>query len=220
MPAEKIARPVNRKHRAFCRAVATGMSQSQAYQRYVSRKSERPWVVASHLATRFRPHINSLRDQFGRVSDRLGILGKSELAQYLSRAVVTPIGEIDENSDLCQEKTTTTSEYGTTVKLKSVNKLDAASQLSKLVGYNEAERVEITHRVETPLLQFINSTNGNARVIGNGYMPICAYDPLPNGEFSPVVREAQDAELVPIAHQDLPADGLGIGRKVVFKSQE
>ncbi len=106
MPAEKIARPVNRNHRAFCLAVARGMTQSQAYQRYVSRVTAKPWVQGCLLASRYRPYLAALRAKFALQADHAGVMSKLEIAQYLSRAARTPIAEIDENSDLCQEKTT------------------------------------------------------------------------------------------------------------------
>ncbi len=71
--------------------------------------------------------------------------------QYLSRAVTTPIAEIDENSDLCQEKTITETEQGTITKLRSVNKLDAASQLCKVAGFDAPQLIQVTHEViESP----------------------------------------------------------------------
>ncbi len=187
------------------------MAQSQAYQRYVSKLSSQPWCHASQLARKFRPHIHALREQYGRQSDNAGIMGKIAAAQYLTRAIETPLCEIDETSDLCQEKTVTVTEQGESVKIKSVNKLDALAQLSKLGGYNEAEKVEITHHVDTPLIRFIASLDGKEarHVLGN------RGNPLPLGEFRPLAALA-DADLVPIPANLEPVRN---GREVVFKSQ-
>ncbi len=220
-----IAKPANRRYRAFCRGVASGMSQATAYRRFISQKGNHPASIASRLVTRFRAHISNLREQYDNRQDHASIMSKREAAQYLTRAARTPLSEIDEDSDLCQEKIVSITKQGTEIKLKSVNKLDAIAQLSKLAGYNEAERVEHTHRVETTLISFVNGTHqmtvndlSNFKVDGSE----TTGNPLPIASGISELRpwsDAVDAEIVPLDHQDLPADGLGIGRKVVFKSQ-
>ncbi len=81
----------------------------------------------------------------------------------------TPIGVIDEYSDLCQEKIITETEQGTITKLKSVSKLDAAAQLSKLLGLDAPQQIEVTHQVElSPAWVRLQALRGNKAAIGTG----------------------------------------------------
>ncbi len=213
---QPIARPMNRRHKAFCLSVSKGMSQTEAYRRFISKKANHPASIACVLVKRFQAHIARLRHKFAIQAEDAGVMSKLEIAQYLSRAARTPFSEIDENSDLCQEKSIRPTEFGDEVKLKSVNKLDAIAQLSKLVGYNEAEKLEVTHTVETPLIRFINGLQRQAIVHDLGSMPIRAYDPLPD---SPILalRALDSPDPMPPPANLEPAR---TGREVVFKSQE
>lgn len=67
--------------------------------------------------------------------------------RYLKRVVDTPIGDIDHRSDLCQERTVTTSEDGCTEKIKMPGKLGAIELDSKLAG-DLRDKVEVEHGLD------------------------------------------------------------------------
>lgn len=184
---QTIARPVSRKHRAFCRAVANGMVQAEAYRRYVSSAGEHANKMGWALAHRFKETIAIHRTKLESLAEHASIASKFELMQYLTRAVRTPIVHIDEHSDLCQERIIIETEVEsqsdeveggandgatikdnithTTLKLKSVNKLDAASQLSKLAGYDAPQLHQHQHLhavVDTPAIAMLRGRNGSS----------------------------------------------------------
>lgn len=69
---------------------------------------------------------------------------KFEVLDFLSRAITTPIGNIDEASDLAQE--VTRDEIGEEVartKIKMVGKIDAIDRLAKMLGWYAPEKHQI-----------------------------------------------------------------------------
>jgi len=69
---------------------------------------------------------------------------KAEGLKYLTDAIKTPVGEIDESNPLCQERVITTGKDWETVKYKSVGKLDAFDKLAKILGWYAAEKHEVS----------------------------------------------------------------------------
>lgn len=83
-----------------------------------------------------------------------GIANKTEILRWLTSAMRTPVGQIDEQHTLAQEVTHESGEWGTRTKVKSVPKLGAVEQLSKLLGLMDTD---------TNSLTLVNVTvNGNA----------------------------------------------------------
>lgn len=73
---------------------------------------------------------------------------KWQLVDFLSRALLTPVGEVDETSDLAQE--VTTDEVGEAVmrkKIKSVGKIEAGKLLATLLNWTEPEKHEVKFEV-------------------------------------------------------------------------
>ena len=74
---------------------------------------------------------------------------KWEVIELLGRALKTPVGEVDEKSDLAQE--VTTDEVGEAIirkKVKMVDKLGAAKQLATLLNWNAPVKVEVDGTAE------------------------------------------------------------------------
>ncbi len=170
MPAEKIARPVNRKHRAFCQAVSTGMQPSHAYRRYVSKPNDprTAYERASVLCRRYSPYIGHLQNKVAEAAESAFVAGRVRLGQYLTRAVFTPPGNMDEYCDTVQEFTKTETDAGTVTKLRAVNKLDAVAQLCKLQGLDAPQQIQVNHLVlDSPALQRLQTlrNNRNATVV-------------------------------------------------------
>ncbi len=128
------------KDEAFCQAIVSGVSGTQAYRDHmaVGPVATTTAQTGGYLLLRnsyISNRIKELREADKRsVEEKLGF-GREQATRYLVEAVTTPIGEIDQNHPLCQEMTTTMTEGSTTVKLKSVSKLDAMEKLAKMAGW-------------------------------------------------------------------------------------
>ena len=69
---------------------------------------------------------------------------KWQLIEFLGRVITTPVGEVDEMSDLAQE--VTRDEIGEEVartRIKIVPKLEAAKQLATLLNWNAPEEIKL-----------------------------------------------------------------------------
>lgn len=71
------------------------------------------------------------------------ILNKQQRMIWLSRVIQTPIGEVDEKSDLCQTFNVIEGEMGTNVRVTMPNKLSAIAELNKMTGAYEPEKIEV-----------------------------------------------------------------------------
>lgn len=84
--------------------------------------------------------------------ERVGVANGFDLQLFLSAAIFTPIGQIDENHPLCQKKkvTSRTDKDGATtetVDLEMVSKLEAAKILIRMKGLDAPIKIDVNHRV-------------------------------------------------------------------------
>ena len=83
---------------------------------------------------------------------RVGVANALDIQMFLSAAIFTPVGQIDENHPLCQKKETTVS-YDSEgspirkVKLESVSKMDAVKTLIRMKGMDAPLRIDVNHNV-------------------------------------------------------------------------
>ena len=131
----KIAR-----HEAFARMLVEGRSQADAYRELFP--TSRRWkansvhVKASKLAAKVRPRVTELQ----REGVSRAILTRNELAEYLSRVIRTPVGEVGPDSPLVQEYSADKTGY----RVRMVNKIAAFSSLAKLMGWYAQEKTDYT----------------------------------------------------------------------------
>ena len=78
--------------------------------------------------------------------------------QWLTRAIRTPLSEIDEDSDLCQELKVTPTEQGDMKQIKSVNKLNAVQQLAAIAQYTAPQVNNLTINNNTLNLGKLDTT--------------------------------------------------------------
>ncbi len=139
----------NSRHERFCQLVAGGCEKTKAYRAVYPLAKD--WsanaarVRACRLAKQCRARIRELQE----IPAKATIASRVEIAEFLTRVLRTPIAEIDETSDLAQEKTVRTlagEEEGTVEKIKIPDKLGAADGLRKMMGYDEPEKTE--HKVK------------------------------------------------------------------------
>jgi hypothetical protein len=85
-----------------------------------------------------KPAVAARVDELQEIPVKATIATRTELAEFLTRVVRTPIANVDPDSDLAQEHD---AEAG---KIKMPGKRECAELLAKMLGYNEPEKSEST----------------------------------------------------------------------------
>lgn len=132
------------KQKVFARGLFEGLSQRDAYKKAYDCSTKKDKTVdelASRLArnVKVRMYLDGLNCEV----ERSAVLSRQERMVWLSDVVRTPIGKVDENSSLCQSHCVTESEFGTTTKVTMPNKLAAITELNKMDGAYEPEKIEV-----------------------------------------------------------------------------
>lgn len=95
---------------------------------------------------------DGIRNELARLAGEtatLAAMSREDMADYLVSAIMTPAGDIDEHSPLCEEVTRHVGEDGVeVVKIKSVSKLGAAKELIRLTGMAAPQKVEVSANSE------------------------------------------------------------------------
>lgn len=145
---------LTKQHKAFADAVLQGTPAGTAYER-VGFKSRGfiAQVCASRLLKSAKV-VDYMRKE-RKAAAKAAECEKWEYVSFLGRIIKTPIGSIDENSDLVQEwvKTELGQEVVST-RVKIADKLGAGKQLATLLGWNEPEKVE--HSVDDELAEILS----------------------------------------------------------------
>lgn len=133
----------NNRHERFCQLVAAGGEKTASYSEVFPRsKNWKPNVVrqrAYELAKRWADRIRELQV----IPAKESIAARTELAEYFTRVIRTPIGEVKPTSDLAQEfREVAIPDGGSMVQVKMPSKLEACDKLAKLMGYYEPEKRE------------------------------------------------------------------------------
>lgn len=133
------------KQKEFARLIVVDkLSKPDAYRKAFAKKDMKS-VTASKAASRLSKNVEIQRymDILNAQLDKSAILTKQERMEWLSRVVTTPLREVNDDSDLCQELTETSSENGCTTKIKMPSKLGAIAELNKMDGAYEPEKIEV-----------------------------------------------------------------------------
>ena len=129
------------KKKEFARLlVESKLSKADAYRKAYNRK-DMSNDAASKAASRLSKDGEVLRmiDELNAQLDRSAIATKQECLEFLTAVLRTPIGEVGEDSPLCQEVAYTDSG----MRKKMPGKIEAVRELSKLAGYNAPEPVDV-----------------------------------------------------------------------------
>lgn len=120
--------------------VESKLSKADAYRKAYNRK-DMSNDAASKAASRLSKDGEVLRmiDELNTQLDRSAVATKQECLEFLTAVLRTPIGEVGEDSPLCQEVAYTDSG----MRKKMPGKIEAVRELSKLAGYNEPEPVDV-----------------------------------------------------------------------------
>lgn len=100
-------------------------------------------LLKKPLVKRYMKHLQD------RLED-IGVASMVEVQMFLTNAIRTPIGMIDDESPLCQKKVVTvrTAKDGSkteTTTLESVSKMDAAKTLIRMKGWDSPIKVDVNH---------------------------------------------------------------------------
>lgn len=147
------------KQKAFARLVFRGMNQRDAYRAAYGREGVKDATCdanASRLLrnAKVKEYLSTLN---GKVEDA-AVMSKQARMEWLTRVVTTPVGEVDEKSDLCQEALA--SDQGTRVKMPG--KIEAIRELNRMDGAYEPERVEVKSELSFSVL--LRKLKGSALV--------------------------------------------------------
>ncbi len=129
------------KKEAFAQGMANGLSAAAAYRKVypaakrVTYESKGP---AMARLGQVKDRITELKKKADAIMDKKAVLSIVEKREFLARLVRTPIGLVDHNSDLCQERTYIEGAEETSVRVKLPCKLKAI-QLDNDLAVDGAE---------------------------------------------------------------------------------
>jgi len=128
------------RERAFADLVLEGIPAVRAYQQAGYKANDLTAKKCAYLMLR-RPHVITYLREERRAMAELSRMEKWELIQFLTNAITTPVGQVDENSPLAQEYTT--DEIGKEkirTRVKMIGKLDSAKLLASMLGWSAPEK--------------------------------------------------------------------------------
>ncbi len=138
----------NPKHEAFAQAIAEGLSATSAYREHVAEKESLTTTCMTQgsrlLADpKIASRVAELRKDFAEVLEHQLGIRRETVARHLVSIMETPISEVKEGSELCQEYSETASLSGTSYRYKMPSKMDAIKELCKLAGWYAPEKLQI-----------------------------------------------------------------------------
>lgn len=131
------------KQKAFARGVFEGLSQREAYKKVYDCSTKKDKTVdelASRLARNAK--VKEYLEELNKESESPLVLTKQQRMEWLSRVVTTPLHDVDDGSDLCQELTETSGPNGCSTKIKMPSKLGAIAELNKMTGAYAPEKMK------------------------------------------------------------------------------
>lgn len=129
------------KKKEFARLVVEAkLSKADAYRKAYNRK-DLSTDAANKAAYRLSKDdvVVRMTDELNKQLDKSTVLTKQQRMEWLSRVVMTPIGDIDKSSELCQEYSC--GEDG--MKFKMPSKIAAISELNKMDGAYTPQKMEV-----------------------------------------------------------------------------
>jgi hypothetical protein len=138
---------LNVRERKFADLYLTGMAAGRAYEAAGFTARGASADTQASLALRNPKVSRYIQDERRRAAEA-SRMERWELVGYLCRVLRTPVGRVDEDSDLAQE--VAREEVADEVvrsRIKMVPKLEAAKQLAQILGYNEPEKMTVKYEV-------------------------------------------------------------------------
>ena len=129
------------QQKRFCEGYASGRPAGRAYEE-AGYKSK--GAISDQNASRLLSTNDKVKDYIAELQDSAKtstIMTITERQEWLTRAITTPIGEVDATSNLCIEDTQREGHQT----FKKVNPLAALSELNKMDGAYSPDKVDHTH---------------------------------------------------------------------------
>lgn len=141
MPKRDKKSIATEKKKEFARLLVEGkLSKADAYRKAYKRKDLNA-DAANKAAYRLSKDdvVVQIIAELNAQLNKSAVATKQECLEFLTAVLRTPIGEVGEDSPLCQEVAYTDSG----MRKKMPGKIEAVREISKLAGYNEPEKLEV-----------------------------------------------------------------------------
>lgn len=157
----------NPKHEAFAQALASGAPASRAYRLHVAFRctSKTADEKGSRLAAlgKVRARVLELRALLAQKADEHFVASKLEVLAFLTRVVWTPVGVVDEASELAQDVIHCGHSLadGTSLarrRIKMVSKLHAIDLMARIQGWYDQRGGD--KRASDPVAQLLAKVGG------------------------------------------------------------
>lgn len=141
--SQKDEHGLNLREKKFADGFLKGLPAGTAYEKagYKSRGVTAQVIACQNLAKpKIKAYVRAERQRMAEADQ----FQKWQLIEFLGRVITTPVGRVDEMSDLAQE--VTRDEIGEEVartRVKIVPKLEAAKQLATLLNWNAPEEIKL-----------------------------------------------------------------------------
>lgn len=122
--------------------IVAGENKSAAYRKAFGDEGAQT-VSSRRTAVARLMRDEAVQHEISRLNERADVSAvaqRQEVLEFLTRVLRTPVGEVDERSDLCGEVTYL--KDGTS-KVKMIGKLDAMKELNRMMGYYEPDKSEV-----------------------------------------------------------------------------
>ena len=138
MPKKKLSN----QHANFCRLMVSGsINQTIGYMECYPDSTYNS-AMSSACDLLGNPKIKEEIARLKGLAEEGDVMTRKEKREFLAKVKRTPIGQIDENSELAQELTVTDTQHGTRKTIKMMSKKDAVDLDNKMSGDNEPDVVE------------------------------------------------------------------------------
>jgi len=126
----------NIRHERFVRSMMAGFNATDSYEYAGYKRDKKRACQLSH-----HPEVMARIAELRNTLEQTTLLDLNKMLVYLEQVILTPAGEVDVRSRLCQEFAQTERAGTTTLRVKMPSKMDAVEKLIKLRGWYAPEKV-------------------------------------------------------------------------------
>jgi hypothetical protein len=140
---------------SFALNILQGFAQLEAYRKAFAGECdglENRKISARASNLKNKPIVKQYLRSLAKELERAAVATALDLQMFLSAAIFTPVGDIDENHPLCQKvkRSTVTTKDGAMIdneEIVAVPKLEAVKTLIRMKGYDAPIKIDINHKV-------------------------------------------------------------------------
>ena len=139
----------NAKDEIFCQGVSSGLSHSEAWRRATG-KEKNADVMGDQLLVKLG--IKERIAELNEANSRKATLSREQIIEFLCKAITASAAKVEADSSLVQ---CAEFENGQPVKLRIPDKIAAVKELTKMCGWAQPTRLELS--ATDTLAEFVNS---------------------------------------------------------------